>query len=84
MRQQPILSAFPDRRKAGGRRQEAGGRRQEAGGRRQESENIFFALCQTGLKPLNLFMENKEICISSGAAHRVSRLPLGEEIQRPY
>jgi hypothetical protein len=39
-----------------GRGQEAGGRGQEAGGRRQESENIFFALCQTGLKPLNLFM----------------------------
>jgi hypothetical protein len=30
--------------------------RQEAGGRRQESENIFFAICQMGLKPLNLFM----------------------------
>ncbi|MBE8996729.1 hypothetical protein IQ274_00465 [Nostoc sp. LEGE 12447] len=30
--------------------------RQRAGGRRQEEENIFFALCQTGLKPLNLFM----------------------------
>jgi hypothetical protein len=30
--------------------------RQRAGGRRQEEENIFFALCQTGLKaPLFIY-----------------------------
>ncbi|MEH2198009.1 hypothetical protein [Nostoc sp.] len=51
-------------------RQRAGGRRQEAGGRRQEEENIFFALCQTGLKPLNLFMNKGKKCILRRAAQK--------------
>jgi hypothetical protein len=37
-----------------GRGQEAGGRRQEAGGMN------LFPLCQTGLKPLNLFMKTRK------------------------
>jgi hypothetical protein len=52
------------------------GRGQEAEGRRQKAGGInLFPLCQTGLKPLNLFMKNMEICISRYKA---------QEILRPY
>ncbi|MEH2381769.1 MAG: hypothetical protein V7K27_23255 [Nostoc sp.] len=49
--------------------------RQRAGGRRQKEENTIFALCQKGLKPLNLFMKkNKNIFSETRSAKKNTSL----------
>ncbi|WP_392480768.1 hypothetical protein [Nostoc sp. C110] len=54
-------------------RQRAGGSSRSVSKRRQEEENIFFVLCQTGLKPLNLFMNKDKKWILRRAAQKIQR-----------